>query len=350
MEGLSKIISRNLSKSRKDFSFDRDIIGNSAEIKRIKTLISRLKGSNSHVLLYGESGTGKELFARLINAQEEGERPFVSVNCAAIPHNLAESILFGHEKGSFTGALEKSAGKFELADGGDIFLDEISTLSDEVQAKLLRVIQEKEIETIGSNRPSKINFRVISATNEKLDELIAKGKFREDLFYRLNTIEIEIPPLRERGKDITEIANHFLKFFSTGSKIKTFSKEVEKIFLDHEWKGNVRELKNTVEKLCILPEDDEINLEDLKLFNKSLFSNYEKNKDSLIKGYFFKKEDAVVSSRFKQALRIYERDYLIKAFEKHRWNKSKTSRYLGITRNMLYRKVEDLNIDSGLNF
>ena len=226
------------------------IIGESIAIRKCKEAAAMLKGHGANVMLQGETGTGKELFARLLHAQErDAGRPFVSVNCAAVPDNLLESILFGYEKGAFTGAEKQSIGKFTQANGGDIFLDEISCLSPTLQAKLLRVIEEKEVEPIGATRPKKVDFRVLSATNENIEAKIKTGHFRIDLYFRLNTVVLPIPNLNARGDDVVHIANYFLQTQHHGKY--ALSKEVKEYLLDYDWKGNVRELKNLIEKMVI---------------------------------------------------------------------------------------------------
>jgi PAS domain S-box len=229
-----------------------NIIGESASIMEAKAIVQKAAHTNSNVLILGESGTGKEIFAHAIHSESNRhEGPFVKVNCAAIPSDLLESELFGYEAGAFTGAKkEGKMGKFEIANEGTIFLDEIGDMPLHMQVKLLRVIQEREVEKVGGVATRKINIRIIAATNRNLEKLVSEGKFREDLYYRLNVVTIEIPPLRERGSDIILISNHLIKKLSIdlGKKVRGISKEAEQYLKNYEWKGNVRELANVLER------------------------------------------------------------------------------------------------------
>ncbi|MEE8153163.1 MAG: sigma-54 dependent transcriptional regulator, partial [candidate division NC10 bacterium] len=232
-----------------------EIIGESPAIRRILTQVESVAPSHGRVLIRGESGTGKELIARAIHRSSlRRERPFVEVNCAAIPDELIESELFGHEKGAFTGALTTRRGKFELADEGTIFLDEVGDMSLKAQSKVLRVLQEQVFERVGGTEVFRVDVRVIAASNKDLEEETRAGRFREDLYYRLNVVPIEVPPLRERREDILLMARHFLKGFCAeyGKKEKTLSPDAMELFLQHPWPGNVRELKNVVERLVIM--------------------------------------------------------------------------------------------------
>lgn len=254
VSGKTRSESLKIVASRRD-NEKREIITGDPEMKRIITMAREIAASTATVLITGESGTGKELIARLIHENSpRANRPFVAVNCAAIPDNLLESELFGHEKGSFTGAAFRKFGKFELAQGGTILLDEIGEMSLTLQAKLLRVLQEFEIDRIGGKEPIPIDVRVISTTNIDLKKAIAEGKFREDLFYRLNVIPIRIPPLRERKGDVLLLIDYFLKFFSEkhGKNIKTISKDAFEMLSSRRWSGNVRELQNTIERAVLL--------------------------------------------------------------------------------------------------
>jgi DNA-binding NtrC family response regulator len=246
----------------------RHIITRDPEMLRILKMVRGIAASNSTVLIYGESGTGKELIARFVHDNSpRAARPFVAVNCAAIPDNLLESELFGHEKGSFTGAAFRKFGKFELAQGGTILLDEIGEMSITLQAKLLRVLQEFEIDRIGGKEPVAIDVRVISTTNMDLKKAVAENKFREDLYYRLNVIPVKLPPLRDRSGDIDLLLQHFLTVFAekNGKTIKTFNRDAMHEMLSRSWPGNVRELVNTVERAVLLCSGDVITPEDLIL-------------------------------------------------------------------------------------
>src|SRR5438067_1299869 len=242
------------------------MIGESAGLKHVMAAVSRAAPTNATVLITGESGVGKELVARTIhrNSLRSRER-FVQVNCAAIPEELIESELFGHEKGSFTGATEKQIGKFEQADRGTIFLDEVGDMSPKTQAKVLRVLQEQEVERLGSARTIKVDVRVIAATNKNLEEAIERGEFREDLFFRLNVIPIQVPPLRERREDIPQLVQHFAKLTSEDHNLKPkrFDARAMEALQRGRWRGNIRELRNAVERLMIMAPGDLIRVEDL---------------------------------------------------------------------------------------
>jgi formate hydrogenlyase transcriptional activator len=241
--------------------FTAGIVGKSAALKRVLEQLAIVAPTDSTVLLRGETGTGKELIARAIHMlSSRRERPFVRVNCAAIPSGLLESELFGHEKGAFTGALMQRKGRFELADGGSLFLDEIGDISLELQPKLLRAVQEQEFERLGSSRTIHVNVRLIAATHRDLGAMIREEKFREDLFYRFNVFPIEIPPLRERREDIPLLVNHFVSNLSArmGKQIRSISKEAMKMLMNCPWKGNVRELANFLERAVIFTRGEEL--------------------------------------------------------------------------------------------
>ncbi len=246
-----------------DFQLQQRIITQNKKMLDLIDLARRVADSDLSVLIEGESGTGKELFAQLIHDQSSRSgRPFIKVNCAAIPENLLESELFGHVKGAFTGAIKDRLGRFELANGGTIFLDEIGELSPVLQAKLLRVLQFKEIERVGEAKPRKIDVRIVAATNKNLDEALKEGIFREDLFYRLNAVRLRIPPLRERPDDIRLLIKYFLTKFSSDAEI-TISPEAMKALQAYRWNGNVRELENVMERAVLLARDNKIELDAL---------------------------------------------------------------------------------------
>ncbi|MDR2769545.1 MAG: sigma-54 dependent transcriptional regulator [Puniceicoccales bacterium] len=237
-----------------------ELLGEGPAIQHIKALVKKVASTEATVLITGENGTGKELVAREIHRLSHlASRPYITVNCAAIAENLIESEFFGHEKGAFTHALQKRIGRFELANNGTILLDEIAEISPHLQAKLLRVLQEKEFERVGGTKTLKVNTRVIASTNRDLSKSVERGDFREDLFYRLNVFPIEIPPLRERGNDILLLANYFLKRYTRkhGITLNGFSDEAKKALLVHKWPGNVRELQNTIERAVILSNDQQ---------------------------------------------------------------------------------------------
>ena len=231
------------------------IIGESVPMKALRQQLALMAGSNGRVLIYGESGTGKELVAHALHAlSPRAAEPFVEVNCAAIPEDLIESELFGHSKGSFAGAAEAKIGKFQKADGGTLFLDEVGDMSLRTQSKVLRVLEEQRFEPVGAAESMQVDVRVVAATNKNLEEEIARGNFREDLFYRLNVIPFFVPPLRERREDVAELAAHFLREFTTayGRKPKELTPEAFQLLAEHHWPGNVRELKNLIERIVIL--------------------------------------------------------------------------------------------------
>ena len=300
------------------------IIGVSAKIREVLSLIRDVSASNSTVLIHGETGVGKELVARAIHKNSDrAAKLFVAVNCSAIPENLVESELFGHEKGSFTGAHERHLGKFEIANGGTIFLDEIGTLPHSMQAKMLRVLQEKVMERVGGEKPIEIDPRVIAATNLDLKAAADEGKFREDLYYRLNVIPINVPPLRERSEDIQLLAQHFIDKYNAllGKKIEGFTPEAVKLMQEYAWPGNVRELENLIERLIVLGKERFIDV-------KSLPSEISK------------KENAVSSHELehmslKEATLVFEKEFIQKVLERAGGSKSKAAEMLGIHRNTL---------------
>ena len=241
-----------------------ELIGSSESMRRVYESVQRVAAKNVPVIIRGESGTGKELVARaIVQCSERRDQPFVAVNVAALPENLIESELFGHEKGAFTGAANARPGHIELADGGTLFLDEIGSLGLNLQGKLLRVLQERQVLRLGGKSPKKIDFRLITATNEPLEEMVNAGRFREDLYYRIHVVPIQLPPLRERKEDIALLVNHFLQMFcaANGTPLKRLEPEVLEVLEDHEWPGNVRELENAIQRLVIMAEGDVIKVQ-----------------------------------------------------------------------------------------
>ena len=260
IEALAGEINRIKKKAEGNLSFD-DLVMHGDAMQRVITLGKRAAASNIPVLIEGESGVGKELIARAIQGESERQgRPFITVNCGAIPENLVESILFGHEKGSFTGASDKRIGKFQEADGGTLFLDEVGELPLDAQVKLLRALQEGEIDPVGSKKPVKVNFRLISATNRDMIQQVKDGKFREDLYYRLNVFPIFIPPLRERIEDVPQLANHFAQRFAAeeGKRIAGFTEQAMRMLQAYTWPGNVRQLENAVFRAVVLADGAEL--------------------------------------------------------------------------------------------
>jgi len=327
-------LKREISELRSQLNDSTDnlrIIGKTAGIQRILETIESVKNSESSVLIQGETGTGKELIARALHySSVRRDKPFVTVNCAAIPRELIESELFGYEKGAFTGASSRRIGRFEEAEGGTVFLDEIGELELSLQAKLLRVLQEREIERLGSNKKVRVNFRLISSTNLDLSEEVRKGRFREDLFYRINVIEIKVPPLRERKEDIPLMVSEFIKEFSLReNKIVTVSEEVMKIFLDYQWPGNIRQLKNIIERAVVISRGDRITSRDLPdELNKILRANTIETKCT----------NPPMTSTL-MPLRDLEIEAVREALRQCNGNKSKAAKMLGISRKTLYKRL-----------
>jgi DNA-binding NtrC family response regulator len=311
------------------------LIGPSRVMRDIVDLVHKVAKLSATVLILGESGTGKELLARLLHRESgRGESPFITVNLAAIPHELVESTLFGHEKGAFTGAHRQQLGKFELAAGGTLFLDEIGDLRLDLQAKLLRAIQEGEIERVGGSKPIKTDFRLVVATNVDLEKAVKDGRFRDDLFYRINVIPIRMPPLRERIEDLPSLAKFFFERYRTKFRKQTrgISESTMKILSSYWWPGNIRELENLIERLVAVSDKEWITDEDLPL------------------DYHFAKFDATPStdnesvSLYQEALDTFSRNFIIRALERSDWNVSATARFLGIPLSTLKHKMGQLDI------
>ncbi|MDI6743797.1 MAG: sigma-54 dependent transcriptional regulator [Thermodesulfovibrionales bacterium] len=306
------------------------LVGESQKIKDLREQMEMAARSNSRVLIYGESGTGKEVVARLLHEKSSrAGRPFVEVNCAAIPQELIESELFGHEKGSFTGAFEKKNGKFELSDGGALFLDEIGDMSLQTQAKVLRVIETQEFQRVGGNKNINVDVRIIAATNKDLREEVKKGGFREDLFFRLNVIPLFIPPLRERKDDIPALVEYFLNSLAAeyGKPPRKILPDALKYLQSYDWPGNVRELKNVIERLVIMTPSNIINA-------KNLFIPMVEHDGS---DYFKYKT-------IKDARDAFEKEYITKKLGENNWNISKTAEVLDIERSNLHRKIKAYEI------
>jgi two-component system, NtrC family, nitrogen regulation response regulator NtrX len=307
------------------------VIGDSVPMKAMRQQIAVTAPTNGRVLIYGESGTGKELVARSLHtASLRSGGLFVEVNCAAIPEELIESELFGHVKGSFTGATEDKIGKFQKADGGTLFLDEIGDMSLRTQSKVLRVLEEQRFEPVGSNQTVNADVRVIAATNKNLEQEIARGAFRQDLFYRLNVIPFYVPPLRDRKEDIAILARHFLSEFSSayGKRTRELSDTAMDILLRYPWPGNVRELRNLVERLVIICPHARIEPHHLppELFRGAAESPQQPY------------------STLHEARSAYEREFILRKLQEHRWNMTQTASALGLERSHLYRKMKSLGI------
>ena len=302
-----------------------NIIAKSSKMQRVIEVIKIVAKSNATVLITGDSGTGKELVARAIRSQSHRQgKPFVAVSCAALPESLLESELFGHEKGSFTGAYAQKKGKFEFANRGTLFLDEVGEMSANIQVHLLRVLEEKEFTRVGGNEPIKVDVRVISTTNKDLKRAIATGEFREDLYYRLNVVTIELPPLRERKEDVPLLAQHFLNKFALENQkeITGFSPEATEFLLGYDWPGNVRELENAIERAVILAKDSLITVADLPQENISLARS------------------APIGKKLKEA----EKNHILNVLSETGGNYSEAARILGITRMTLYNKSREYGL------
>ncbi len=314
----------------------RTLIGSSPKIVEVYKTIARATLSTSTVLIRGESGTGKELVARAIHANSDRKtKKFVAVNCGALTESLLESELFGHVKGAFTGAQADKKGLFEEAHGGTLFLDEIGDITPGLQVKLLRVLQEGEIRPVGSNEQHKVNVRIVAATHRDLDQMVTETKFREDLYYRLRVIEIEIPPLRDRKEDIPELAQMFLVKYSSklGKKVNSFSKDAMKSLLDHSWPGNVRELEHQIERAVALTSASMLAADDFD------FVHHEAPKKA--------SQDQALSSGStddQKSLEEMERSHILRVLKEVDYNKSRASEILGIDRATLYRKAQKYGI------
>jgi two-component system nitrogen regulation response regulator NtrX len=324
----------NLQLKKKAF-IDDDMIGESDQINEIKGIIKKAAKTSARVLITGESGTGKELVAKAIfQLSNRADKIFIKVNCAAIPDELIESELFGHEKGSFTGAINRRIGKFELANGGTLFLDEVCDMSLSAQAKVLRVLQEQQFERVGGNDTITVDVRVIAATNIDISKAIEEGKFREDLYYRLNVVPIHVPRLSERGDDIIILVNYFLDMFTrehgTGAKVITDSGM--DLLMRYDWPGNVRELRNVIERITIMVPEDEITDEDLQ--------RYLRPDDPM------RQQSPGQQATLRDARENFERDYIISALKKNNGNVSLTARELDIERTNLHRKIRQYGIDA----
>ncbi|MBN1498015.1 MAG: sigma-54-dependent Fis family transcriptional regulator [Spirochaetes bacterium] len=320
-------------KLRKEFHLDDEMIGNSPKIEEIREIIETAAKTNARVFITGDSGTGKELVARAIyHRSRRLDRPFVKVNCAAIPNELIESELFGHEKGAFTGAINRRMGKFEIANKGTMFLDEVCDMSASAQAKVLRVLQENQFERVGGNETISVDVRVIAATNVDVKKAVEEGTFREDLFYRLNVIPIHMPALSERMVDFPLLVDYFLMRFSEehGIGLKQIDEGGMKELTRHTWPGNVRELKNVIERLSIMVPGETIGREDVRKHLEAY--DYE---DLMTKDI----------SSLKKAREEFEKDLIIKVLRKNDKNVTVTSKELGIERTNLHRKIKQYNIN-----
>jgi DNA-binding NtrC family response regulator len=312
-----------LKRQLKKSSDMKTIVGKSEEIEKVFTLVDKVADTDSTILIGGESGTGKELIARAIHFRSmRANNPFVSINCGALPENLLESELFGHVKGSFTGAIRDKDGLFKVAQGGTFFLDEVGETSPTIQVKLLRVLQEREIIPVGGTNPIRVDVRLIAATNSDLEKAVKHEKFRADLYYRLNVIPVHLPPLRKRKDDIPLLVNHFLKKFNNNLKPKeqkSIAKEAMDVLINYSWPGNVRELENVIERAVILEESPEI----------------------------FQEEHSpgLIMEKAQVTLEELEREYLLRVLEDTNWQKKRASAILGINASTLYRKIQRYGLE-----
>lgn len=322
-------LQQELDQLKKRTKYDR-IIGKSQKIVRLMEVVQQIAPTKASVLITGESGVGKELIADAIHdLSTRADGPFVKVHCAALTESLLESELFGHEKGSFTGAISQKKGRFELANGGTIFLDEIGEIDAATQVKLLRVLQEKQFERVGGETTITVDVRVVSATNKNLQEEIAKGNFREDLYYRLNVVQIEVPPLRERKEDIALLMTDFLETFSTenGKQIEGFSSRARNALYKYDWPGNIRELRNCIESSVVMARGNMIELEDLPPVVSSA------------------ETEAQLSLPVGITLQEAEKELIVNTIAHCSGNKTKAAEVLGIGRKTLHRKLQEYQID-----
>lgn len=320
-------LSAQVAESDREF-----VVGPSQVMREIVDLVQKVGRLSATILILGESGTGKELLARMIHRESvDPSAPFIAVNLAAIPRELVESTLFGHEKGAFTGAHKQQIGKFELAANGTLFLDEVGDLRLDLQAKLLRAIQEGEIERVGGTRPIRTAFRLIAATNTDLDKAVKEGRFREDLYYRLNVIPIRMPALRERPEDLEELATFFLRRYNARfhKSIRGFSDAALELLKGYWWPGNVRELQNLVERLVAVSEKEWITEDDLPFdYHFARIDHSRRESGNLLQ----------------EACDTFERNLILKSLEKSGWNVSATARYLGLPLSTLKHKMERLEV------
>ncbi len=343
---LKDIINKNQEEYKHQENF-LGIVGRSSKILEVFNIIKSVAPTDSTILITGESGTGKELVAKAIHSlSKRKDKPFIPINCGAMPKELIESELFGYKKGAFTGANTNKMGRFEAANGGTVFLDEIAELPLDMQVKLLRVLQENEIQPIGGNLPIKINVRIIAATNKDLEKLVAENKFREDLFYRLNVINIHLPPLRERKEDIDLLIEHYIKIFSEkhekSDKIIGIAEETKFILKNYNWPGNVRELKNCIERLVVLKSEGIILPSDLppKFFNIDS-SEVEVSEKEFMNNLFQLSDEGV---DLKSLIDNIETSMIIQALEKSGGVKEKAAKLLGIKRTTLIEKMKRKNL------
>jgi Nif-specific regulatory protein len=317
-----------------EINLEHNMIGESARMREVYQFLAKVAPTDSTVLLRGESGTGKELAARAIHSNSpRAAKPFVAINCAALTETLLESELFGHEKGAFTGAIVQKKGKLEVADGGTVFLDEMGEMTPALQAKLLRVLQEQEFERVGGTRTIKVDIRLIAATNRDLEEAIKQGRFRQDLYYRLNVLMLEMPPLRERREDIPLLAGYFAAKYGRKCKrqVRGLSAETRACLMDYDWPGNVRELENAIERAVVLGTSDLILPEDLP--------------DVVLES---EPQAGAALTKYHEAIKETKKQLIIKAVEQAGGNYTEAARLLGVQANYLHRLIRNLNLKAAL--
>ena len=338
MEGLKK---ENRELKEAVFQEDR-MIGSGPEMDKVRKIIHQVADSDASVMILGENGTGKELAAREIHKNSpRRDRPFIEVNCASIPDSLLESELSGHEKGSFTGAVSGRKGKFELADTGTLFLDEIADMSLSAQAKVLRAVQEMRFERVGSEKSVSVDVRIVAATNRDIIQEVREGRFREDLFFRLNVIPLYLPPLRERKNDIEELVLYFFEKYDiqNGGSVREFSSEALEMIRNHRWSGNIRELKNFVQRISVMTEEEPISGETASYYLEDLQESF----TAVKKKAEFSAEFSNVS--FSEAKELFEKKFLIKKLEENSYNISRTAQDIGMYPGNLHNKIKKLGIN-----
>jgi two-component system nitrogen regulation response regulator NtrX len=317
--------------------FEDEMIGSGEAMSKVRELIAQSADSEARILILGENGTGKELVAREIHRRSgRAQAPFVEVNCASIPESLIESELFGHEKGAFTDAHARRKGKFEMANAGTLFLDEIADMSLSTQAKVLRVLQEMKFERIGGEKSISVDVRVVAATNKNIQEEIHSGRFREDLYFRINVIPIFVPPLRDRIEDLPDLIDYFMDKFRRGSEEppRRFSENSLQLLRTYSWPGNIRELKNFIERINIMAEERVISADSVRRF---LTSRTDWEQDAVLRGF--------ESMKLNEAKDEFEREFLVKKLEENGQNITRTSRALGITPSHLHNKIKKHGIE-----
>ncbi len=379
IDALEDEITRLRKKVEGELTFS-DLIVRGQAMQRVIALGRRAAASNIPVLIEGESGVGKELIARAVQGESERRaKPFITVNCGAIPENLVESILFGHEKGAFTGAVDKRIGKFQEADGGTLFLDEVGELPLDAQVKLLRALQEGEIDPVGAKKPVKVNFRLISATNRDMIQLVKDGKFREDLYYRLNVFPIHVPPLRERLEDVPELALHFLARFAAeeGRRVNAISADALRLLTSYSWPGNVRQLENAVFRAVVLADRPELQVSEFPQIAvhvegfKAMIPEAPAPVDNrpVIKGPVVLGAEQIVPQTMEmgavgsrsalgipavtdsgeiRSLEAMEADMIRLALGRYRGHMTEVAKRLGIGRSTLYRKMREFGLEEGM--